>query len=127
MDNLDHLAEWIEIPVADLERAQAFYEMIFGLKLHRMQITPELSMAVFPVKNGNPSGALCHHPGFYRPGQEGPIVYLNGNPDLARILKRVETGGGKVIVAKRQISEEHGYMALFVDTEGNRLGIRSMR
>ena len=125
MEKMDHLATWIEIPVNDLDRAQAFYERIFALDLQRLQITPELSMALFPVGNGGVAGALCRHPGFYHPGQQGPIVYLNGNPDLSTILDRVTEAGGKILVAKRQISAEYGYMGLFLDSEGNRLGIRS--
>ncbi len=122
---MHHLASWIEIPVADLDRAQAFYESIFGFALERVAITPQLTMALFPVEAGGTGGALCHHPGFYTPGKQGPIVYLHGGPDLQPILDRVEAAGGKVLIGKRQISEEHGYMGLFEDSEGNRLGLRS--
>ena len=57
----------------------------------------------------------------------GPLVYLNAEPDLAIVLGRVERAGGKVTVPKRQISPEHGYMAVFIDSEGNRVALHSTK
>jgi len=45
--------------------------------------------------------------------------------DLANELSRVEPAGGQVLQGKTQISEEHGYMALFIDCEGNRVALHS--
>jgi len=121
-----HAVDWFEIPAADLERAVAFYEAIFGFKMHTMELANRLRMAMFPV---NPAetvgGALCHHPGFYLPSQSGTLVYLNADPDLAVVLARVEKAGGKVMVPKTQISPEYGYMAVFTDSEGNRVALHS--
>lgn len=123
-----HAIDWFEIPVADFARARKFYETIFVCSMPEMQVGQGLRMALFPA---NPreevGGALCHLPEFYRPTPDGALLYLNGNPDLAPILGRVEPAGGKILVPKRQISPEHGFMAIFHDTEGNRLGLHSRR
>jgi len=121
-----HAVDWFEIPAADLERAVAFYEAIFAFKMNTVELANRLRMAMFPV---NPAetvgGALCHHPEFYRPSQSGTLVYLNADPDLAAVLGRVEKAGGKVMVPKTQISPEYGYMAVFTDSEGNRVALHS--
>jgi predicted enzyme related to lactoylglutathione lyase len=123
---MKHAIDWFEIPTADLERACAFYEKIFEFKLQPMELANRLRMAMFPV---NPAesvgGALCHHPEFYTPSQTGTLVYLNADPDLAAVLGRVEKAGGKILVPKTQISPEYGFMAVFLDSEGNRVALHS--
>jgi predicted enzyme related to lactoylglutathione lyase len=54
------------------------------------------------------------------------LIYLNGNPDVQNILDKVEAAGGKISMPKTEISPEYGHMALFIDTEGNRIGIHSV-
>jgi len=39
--------------------------------------------------------------------------------------KIAEEAGGKVLQAKTQISEEHGFMALMLDSEGKRVALHS--
>ena len=118
--------DWFEIPTANLERAIAFYEAIFGFKMHSMELANRLRMAMFPVDPAQGvGGALCHHPEFYTPAQTGTLVYLNADPDLAQVLGRIEKAGGKVMVPKTRISPEHGYMAVFADSEGNRVALHS--
>ena len=64
---------------------------------------------------------------FYKPSStEGPLIYLNGNPDVQLILDKIENAGGKILVPKTQISPEYGYMAIFLDTEGNRIALHSV-
>jgi hypothetical protein len=72
-------------------------------------------------------GALCYNKEFYKPSStDGPLIYLNGNPDVQNILDKIEVAGGKILVPKTQISPEYGYMAVFVDTEGNRIALHSI-
>lgn len=118
-------ANWIEIPVTDMARAAKFYETVFEIKLVPFNPGDALQMALFPVEKGGVGAALCKHPQFYFPGNTGPLVYMNANPDLAGALSRVPSAGGKVLIQKRMISEENGYMALFEDCEGNRLAMHS--
>lgn len=111
---------WIEIPATDIQRAKTFYEKVFDAQLELLDMG-EFKMAIF--KTGG--FALCQFAGVYKPSSEGTLVYLNGNPDLSSILEKVTPAGGEILIEKRQISPEQGYMAVFVDTEGNRLGLRS--
>jgi predicted enzyme related to lactoylglutathione lyase len=126
MKHLSNVVNWVEIPVRDLARAKSFYQTLFELQLAEMNVGNGLRMALFPVEKGGIGAALCEHKDFYHPGREGPLVYLNANPDLQAVLDRVEEAGGRIVIAKRQISEEHGYMAVFEDCEGNRMALQSM-
>ena len=126
MQDQTHAVHWFEIPVADFDRARRFYEAISGVQLQELNLANGLKMGVFPTDPAGVGGAICYFPGFYEPGPQGPLLYLNGNPDLQAVLDRVEEAGGKVVIPKRQISADRGYMAVFTDTEGNRLALNSM-
>ena len=125
---MDNAISWFEIPSTDLDRASKFYETIFNVSLFPMD-TPNLRMRLFPIDDPMTGigGAVVHAEGFYIPSStHGPMVYLNGNPDVQIILDRIEAAGGKILVPKTQISPEYGYMAVFIDTEGNRVALHSV-
>jgi uncharacterized protein len=118
---------WFEIPTTDLDRAQKFYETIFAISLIPLDLQ-NLRMRMFPIENqmSGIGGALCNNKDFYKPSStDGPLIYLNANPDVQNILDRVEGAGGKILVPKTQISPEYGYMAVIIDTEGNRIALNS--
>lgn len=125
--SLKNLVSWVEIPATDLDRAQKFYEDIFEVKLIKMDF-PNLRMRMFPLDDAmGVGGALCDSGGFHKPSlTSGPLVYLNGNPDVQIILDRVEAAGGKIMVPKTEISPEYGFIAVFSDTEDNRIGLHSV-
>jgi len=118
---------WFEIPVKNMERAIAFYEEVLNLKMKRQQMGP-LDMAWFPWKEdglGAP-GSLVHNKEFYKPSSDGVLIYLTAHSgDLNTELSRVEPAGGKVIQPKTKISDEYGFMALIIDSEGNRVALHS--
>ena len=118
---------WFEIPTADINRAQKFYETIFGISMIPMD-TPQIQMRMFPIESAmNIGGALVYNSQFYKPSPtDGPMIYLNGNPDVQNVLDRIEVAGGTIAVPKTQISPEYGYMAVFIDTEGNRVALHSV-
>lgn len=119
---------WFEIPATDLNRAQKFYETIFDIQMIPID-TPNLQMRMFPVEDmmNGIGGALSKSEEFYKPSAiDGPLVYLNANPDVQNVLDKIETAGGRIIVPRTQISPEYGYMAVFIDTEGNRVALHSV-
>jgi predicted enzyme related to lactoylglutathione lyase len=125
--NYSSVISWFEIPSADLDRATKFYETLFDVKLTVMD-TANLKMRTFPVTDmmNHISGAVVQSD-FHKPsGTDGVLIYLNGNPDVQHILDRVEAAGGKIMVPKTEISPEYGYMAVMIDTEGNRIGLHSI-
>ena len=125
---MNHAISWFEIGTTDLDRATKFYETIFGISLVPMDL-PNIKMRMFPVddpQNGI-GGAIVDSGGFHKPSAtDGPLVYLNGNPDVQNVLDKVEAAGGKILVPKTEISPEYGFMAVITDTEGNRIGLHSV-
>lgn len=125
---MNNAISWFEIPTTDISRAQKFYETIFGIQLMPMDMD-NIKMRMFPLDDmmTQVGGAIVDSGGFHKPSlTEGPLIYLNGNPDVQLIMNRVEAAGGKIMVPKTQISPDYGYMAVFVDTEGNRIGLHSI-
>ncbi len=121
----ENVLNWFEIPVSDIKRAKTFYETIFGIELHQQEMMG-MQMTFFPSEdmNGKVSGALVQGP-MHKPSSEGAKLYLNGNPDLANVLSKIDSSGGKVVMPKTKISDDVGFMAFFIDTEGNNIGLHS--
>ncbi len=119
---------WFEIGTTDLERATKFYESIFEIILVPVDL-PNIRMRMFPLEDmmTQVGGALVDSGGFHKPSAtDGTLIYLNGNPDVQIVLDKVEAAGGKIMVPKTMISPEYGYMAVILDTEGNRIALHAV-
>ncbi len=116
---------WFEIPVTNLERSSKFYNAVFGFEIEQMPYG-DTKMGIFKHSQGSGvAGALVEGEG-YSPSDKGPLLYLSGGEDLSGALAKVEAAGGSVVAPKFQISPENGYMAIFMDSEGNKLAMHSM-
>jgi len=118
---------WFEIPVLDMDRAQKFYEKIFGFKLERHTLGP-LEMAWFPWKEDaiGSSGSLVQMEESNKPSANGVVIYFTSpSGDAANELAMVEQSGGKLLLPKTRIGDDHGYYGLLLDTEGNQIAIHS--
>lgn len=120
-----NILNWFEISVSDISRATKFYETIFGIKMESVEMMG-MKMAFFPATNGNGkvSGALVQGV-MHKPSLDGAKIYFNANPDMQSVLDKVETAGGKITMSKTKISDEVGYMAFFIDSEGNAVALHS--
>lgn len=117
---------WFEIPVKDLERATKFYQKILGQKMAVMEAMG-MKSAFFPadMENGSVGGCLIVGKG-YKPAATGTLVYLNAGKNLSTVLSKIVKAGGEVILPKTAIGH-NGFMAHFKDTEGNKVGLHSMK
>lgn len=120
---------WFEIYVQDMQRAKAFYEAVLAVKLEKLEgPDSDLSeMWAFPMQmNGTgAAGALAKMDGGPAGGGTSTIVYFSCD-DCAAEAKRVEPNGGNVVKDKFSIGQ-HGFIALVTDTEGNVIGLHSMK
>ena len=125
MDATTNSLNWFEIPVTDMQRAKHFYQVIFSMHMDESTMMG-MQMAFFPYASGNgkASGALVQGDGLM-PGQQGSLIYLNANPVMDGVLEKIESLGGTIVMPKTQISPEIGYMAIFIDSEGNKLALHS--
>jgi predicted enzyme related to lactoylglutathione lyase len=121
---MDHLLNWIEIPVVDMKRARKFYGEILGVGFNAMDMGGN-NYALLELTDRFNTGCLVKGDG-YVPSMEGVVVYLNGGNDLSTVSARVAKAGGRVLLEKMFLSKEAGHIAYFADTEGNKIGLHSM-
>ena len=122
---MNNAINWFEIAVTDFDRAKKFYETILGADLHVMEAMG-MKSAFFPadLQNGGIGGCIMKGNG-YEPSLIGSLIYLNGGDDLSVALSKVEAAGGKILLPKTAIGP-NGFMAHFLDIEGNKVGLHSM-
>ncbi len=118
---------WFEIPVIDFDRAKTFYQAVIGQELtdHEMP-DPNMLYSVFPYEEGNGIGGAIMKMDKCIPSPDGVTIYLDGGDDLRIPLERAEKAGAQVIVPRMDIGE-NGFIAQFIDTEGNRIALHSMK
>jgi hypothetical protein len=117
---------WFEIPATDFARAKAFYATVLDAQIHD-DPNPNMQYAYLPSdpQKGGFGGAIASGENFV-PAMTGTTIYLDGGNDLSVPLSRVESAGGKVILPKTAIGGNRGFIALIIDTEGNKVGFHSM-
>ena len=125
--NKDNIATvgWFEIPVNNMKRAMAFYSELFQVELEAQDFGED-KMAFIPMGDGTKGagGSLIEANDHYTPSHEGTLIYFSCE-DVDNELSRIEDAGGEILQPKTQISPEYGYMAMFEDTEGNRIALHS--
>ncbi len=121
----ENLVGWFELPVADMDRAKAFYETVFDIQI-QVHDLGGFVMGWFPSDHSKPgaTGSLVKHETYIPSETHGPLIYFSC-ADLGNELGRVEAAGGKITKPKTEIGGGHGFMALFTDTEGNRVALHS--
>lgn len=112
-----------EIPATDISRAVEFYQAILGITIEKMEM-PGMEMGILPYEEQMVTGVIMKGEG-YQPSADGVTLYLDGGDNLQLILDKVEENGGKIIVPKTLHADESGYFALFLDSEGNKMGLHS--
>ncbi|MDO1514706.1 VOC family protein [Maribacter confluentis] len=112
-----------EIPATDITRAVNFYQAILDIEIEKMEF-PEMQMGIFPYENQMVTGVIMKAEG-YTPSANGITIYLNGGDNLQSILDKVEINGGEIMVPKSLHADESGYYAIFLDSEGNKMGLHS--
>ena len=120
MRNLISIAE---IPTTDFSRAVDFYQTILDITIEEVDMDGT-QMGVFP-SDGETVNVVLVKGNDYKPTSDGAVLYLNAGNDLQPMLEKVSKNGGQIIVQKTLISPEMGFFALFIDTEGNKLGLHS--
>ena len=116
-----NLINWYEIPAIDFQRAVRFYESVLGVTVHAQEMNG-MKVGFMPQQGDSVGGAIMSGPG-QSPSGSGVTIYFKGGDDLAPVLLRATAAGGSVIMPKTLISKQIGHIALFLDSEGNRVGL----
>ena len=115
---------WVDIPVADLARAQKFYATVLEQPIE-LQKHEGMEFAVLPHAHDQVSGCLVVSEK-NKPSALGPLIYLSVEGRLDAAAKAVESAGGKITEPKVAIGP-FGFRVVIHDTEGNRLALHSFK
>ena len=120
---------WFEIFVADMKRAEAFYQAMFGFEFGDMPVSkPDMAMRAFPgmgdMEAMGITGALVKHPDV-KPGPAGTLVYFPVASCKAAVAK-AKGLGVRVFLQPESLGDgKYGYIAVVADSEGNAIGVHS--
>jgi uncharacterized protein len=124
---MSNVLVWADIPVLDLERASKFYAHITGGPVVPMEGAEGIAL-IMGTEPGGPDGDIMTvSADLYvggTPSADGPTIYFNANGDIDGFVARVKEAGGTVTAEKAFMGPMVGWIAFFLDTEGNRIGVQ---
>jgi len=114
---------WVDIPVAHLDRAIAFYSHVLGGTVSK-EGGDGFVFGLLPHATTNVSGCLVLTEAYNAPSRTGPLVYLNADGRLKQAVQAAKESGGQVVQDIHPIGP-HGFRAILIDSEGNRIALHS--
>ena len=118
---------WTDIPVTNLDRAIKFYSAVLGKEVRKLS-DGVAEYGLLPHEESNASGCLCVRSDSggvdNRPSANGPLIYLLVEGRLDEAVEAARANGGKILRARQQIGE-HGFRAVIIDSEGNRIALHT--
>ena len=118
---------WTDIPVTNLDRAIKFYSAVLGKEVKKLSDSGA-EYGLLPHEEQNASGCLCVRSDSggvdNRPSANGPLIYLLVEGRLDKAVEAARANGGKILRARQQIGE-HGFRAVIIDSEGNRIALHT--
>jgi predicted enzyme related to lactoylglutathione lyase len=121
LNTLHNRVVWFDLPVRDLDRAAAFYAAVLGVKVTK-EAFDDFKFCVLEHDQGN-GGALVPAADEVTATQ-GVLLYFNVDGRLRDAAAQTEAKGGKVVSPIHPIGP-HGFRAIVVDSEGNRIALHS--
>jgi predicted enzyme related to lactoylglutathione lyase len=116
---------WVDIPVTDLQRAVRFYSAVIGMDV-AVQDMPGFKFAIFPHEGADVGGCLVPVGDGNAPSGNGPLVYVNVEGRMKQAVEAATANGGRVVEPAHSIGP-HGFRAVVIDSEGNRVALHAMK
>ena len=126
---MENTVVWADIPVTDLDRAMAFYGAVLQRKFTKMEGMEGIALEA-PPENA-PSTPPTEYPVSFdlalsentKPSTDGCTIYLNSHGDPEGMIQRAVAAGGEVIMPVQDMGQMVGFIGMFKDSEGNRIGV----
>lgn len=116
---------WVDVPVQDLNRSIAFYSAVLANKVSKAEMGPGQEFAVLDHQDGNGGCLVPHQSVGAISSTGGLLVYFNANGRIKDAVALAEKHGGQIVTPIHSIGP-HGFRAILVDTEGNRIALHSV-
>jgi predicted enzyme related to lactoylglutathione lyase len=120
---MKNLISIVEIPTIEFPRAVTFYQTILNTSVEEINMDGIL-MGLFPSDGETVSVALING-SQYKTSMDGTVAYFNAGDDLQIVLDKIKANSGKIVIPKTAIGPGMGFYAMFMDTEGNKVGLYS--
>ena len=122
---MKNLCSMVEISVEDFNRAKEFYESILEIEITEMNVL-DTQIGMFPMEEYLNLGCIskCDQ---HIPSKNGTLIYLNADNNIAGMLKKVISAGGEILTPKTKLGDQFGFVAVFLDTEGNRIALHAQK
>lgn len=114
-------AVWFDIPVADLDRAKDFYEVVLNIEVFKESVDG-YEFCILDHKDGN-GGCLFINKDEIS-SNSGIMLYLNVNGRIKDAEEKAVKKGSKILKPIHQIGQ-HGFRSVILDSEGNRIVLHS--
>jgi predicted enzyme related to lactoylglutathione lyase len=117
---VNNAINWFEIPATDFARALGFYRTVLSQDIREGEFMG-VPHGFFPADEGGVAGAIVA-PADAAPAEAGALIYLNAGRSLDQVVARIAPAGGRVVLPRTPIGPQ-GAIAIFIDSEGNRVGL----
>ena len=131
---MENTIVWADIPVTDLDRAMEFYGAGLQRRFQKVEGLEGIALEAPPEgAGGAPEGQPDEYPVSFdlaltedtKPSTDGCTIYLNSYGDPEGMLDRAVAAGGELIMPVSDMGEMVGFIGMFKETEGNKIGVHA--
>lgn len=114
---------WVDIPVREVDRAASFYSRVLEVEV-TLETFGEYQIGVLAHGPGNGGCLVKPSDPHWQPSRNGVLIYLGVEGRIRDAVSQAKALGGELLEDVNPIGP-HGFRAVIVDSEGNRVALHS--